>query len=171
MFLYIKCIIYIYFKKNILAIRNKVKAKMCSRIELFVSLQNIPPTAAECIWSWVQQCPLLPAVSYKGPTQCPGAPFEPENRDASDKHMQKNSFLAYGALGLCVCTWALLLNVVFRALALDSAFISSCCLVMLLVRVVRVCMIRALSSAFMDLFFSSLDISSWRHTQVSIPNF
>ncbi len=75
---------------------------MCSRIELFVSLQNIPPTAAECIWSWVQQCPLLPAVSYKGPTQCPGAPFEPENRDASYAHMQKNSFLAYGALGLCV---------------------------------------------------------------------
>lgn len=93
---------------HILAIRNKVKAKMCSRIELFDSLQNIPPTAAECIWSWVQQCPLLPALSYKGPTQCPGAPFEPENGDASDTHAEKliSCFWCFGTV--CVpelCSW------------------------------------------------------------------
>ncbi len=145
---------------------------MCSRIELFVSLQIYLPTAAECIWSWVQQCPLSCLqflIKVQLSVQELLLSLKTEMHQ-TNTHAEKTHFLLM-VLWDCVCTWALLLNVVFRALALDSAFISSCCLVMLLVRVVRVCMIRALSSAFMDLFFSSLDISSWRHTQVSIPNF
>lgn len=136
----------------------------------FLSPYEIPLTAFECIWSWVQQCPLLPAFSYKGPTLCPGAPSEPANGDASG-YTYAGRFMSWLScfVSVCVCTWALLLSVVLRAFELDSPFISSWSLVMLLVRVVRVCMIRALSSTFMDLFFSSLDISSWMgHTQVSV---
>lgn len=128
----------------------------------FLSSCEIPLTAVECIWSWVRQCPLLPAFSYKGPTLCPGAPSEPANGHSSG-YTYAGRFMSWlwCFVSVCVCTWALLLSVVLRTFALDSPFISSWSLVMLLVRVVRVCMIRALSSAFMDLFFSSLDISSW----------
>lgn len=49
----------------------------------FLSSCEIPLTAVECIWSWVRQCPLLPAFSYKGPTLCPGAPSEPANGHSS----------------------------------------------------------------------------------------
>lgn len=59
-------------------------------------------------------------------------------------------------------TWALLLDARSGLLLPEIPFISSCSLVMLLVNIPKVSMILALSSAFIDLFFSSLDIRSWR---------
>lgn len=59
-------------------------------------------------------------------------------------------------------TSALLLAVRNGLVLLEIPFISSCSLVMLLVNMPRVSMILALSSAFIALFFSSLDIRSCR---------
>lgn len=58
-------------------------------------------------------------------------------------------------------TWALLF-VVFIGLPLEMALISACSLVMFLVSVVSVSMIWDLSSGLMDLFFSNLDINSYK---------
>lgn len=70
-----------------------------------------------------------------------------------------------------ITTWALLLAVRSGLLLLEIPFISSCSLVMLLVNMPKVSMILALSSAFIALFFSSLDIRSCRAEKQRILSF